>query len=469
MAAIFAVALLSHACTAQLVTTLAGGGSSGQEPGFQNGVGTSALFQLPGGAAISIANRKVYVCDMYNNALRAVTLDGTVTTIAGGGHGAAGSQDGMGTAAGLNGPSVAATSPAWAGVFFSDQYNHKLRFCNPVSGSVCEVRTAVGGGATGSQSGSVDGEGTAALFSYPFGVAISTNGNIFVADTENCKIRFIVFQNDAFSVTTLAGGGAGGTDAGSADGLGTAALFQEPCNVACDAAGAYVYVADTNNNKVRVIEAASGMVTTLAGGGASGTEGGASDGVGTAALISGPQGIALDEARRILYVADVGNNKLRAVTLAGVVTTLAGGGVSGTDAGYTDGYGTAALFSWPFDVSFGGDILYVADFNNNKIRAVALLTPTASHSPSPSFSLSATPTPTPTPTPSSTPSGIPRQPPAAAAPASTAPAIAGACVGALALAGAAFALGVRIREARQQHRGSSKIDAAPLLFAASGE
>ena len=462
MAAIFAIVLLSRACTAQLVTTLAGGGPTGNESGFQDGVGTAALFQAPGSAAISTANGKVYVGDANNNVLRAVSLDGMVTTIAGGGPNAPGSQDGVGTAAGLSEPFGAVTSPTWDKVYFSDRNNNKLRFCEPASGSACQVRTAVGGGASGSQSGSADGVGTAALFNDPIGIATTTAGNFYVADRFNNKLRFIIFHDDTYTVSTLAGGGAGGTDPGSTDGLGTAALFLGPYAVACDAAGAFAYVADSGNHKVRVIEAASGVVATLAGGGASGIQWGATDGFGTAALFDFPEGIALDEAGGILYVADVVNHKLRAVTLAGVVTTLAGGGTGGREPGSTDGYGTAALFSEPYGVSIGGGMLYVADLINNKIRAVVLPTPTASPSPSPS--------PTATPTPSAPPSGTPRQPPAAAAPASAAPAIAGACVGALVLAGVAFALGVRIGEARQQRRGGpSKIDAAPLLFAASGE
>ena len=470
MAAVLLLLIWVQPTTAQLVTTLAGGGPSGQESGFQDGVGTAALFWGPGDAAISSANGKVYVCDSENNVLRAVSLDGSVTTIAGGGPGAPGSQDGVGTAAGLYGPFGAATSPTWDGVYFSDRNNNKLRFCEPASGSACQVRTAVGGGASGSQGGSADGVGTAALFYEPNGVAITTSGSIFVTDSGNNKIRFILFQSGTFTVSTLAGGGAGGTDPGSSDGLGTAALFSAPYAVACDAAGAYAYVADSSNNKVRVIEAASGVVTTLAGGGASGNLSGATDGFGTAALFRGPEGIALDEVGGVLYVADVANNKLRAVTLAGDVTTLAGGGEGGTAPGSTDGYGTAALFAGPYGVSIGGGMLYVADYSNNKIRVVVLPTPSASPSPSPSFSPTATPTLTPTP--SANPSGTRQQPPTAAAPASAAPAIAGACVGALALAGAAFALGVRVGRGGAQRQGqgaASKIDAAPLLFAALGE
>ena len=163
-------------------------------------------------------------------------------------------------------------------------------------------------------SGSADGIGSAARFYYPSGVAADNAGNLYVADTDNDTIRKIVAATGA--VTTLAGqAGSSGSD----DGVASAARFNGPSGVAVDGAGD-VYVADTLNNTLRKITA-SGVVSTLAGL----TEtAGSTDGTGSAALFWGPQGLAIDSGGN-LYVADTNNHTIRKVVPAtGVVTTVAG-------------------------------------------------------------------------------------------------------------------------------------------------
>jgi len=158
-------------------------------------------------------------------------------------------------------------------------------------------------------------------------------------------------------VTTLAGT-AGET--GSADGTGAAAQFDNPQGVATDAAG-NVYVADTGNNAIRKITPA-GVVTTLAGGPTKG----AADGIGPAAQFDGPTALATDTAGNI-YVADTGNCTIRKITPGGVVTTLAGRLIEGA----ADGVGSAALFRYPQGIAVDsvGDI-YVADTANDTIRKI---------------------------------------------------------------------------------------------------
>ena len=163
-------------------------------------------------------------------------------------------------------------------------------------------------------------------------------------------------------VTTLAGS----ETAGTADGVGTAASFSYIGGIAVYATG-NVYVTDSGNHKIRKITP-TGVVTTLAGGGGSGYNGsGSVDGTGTAASFNSPKGVAVDSIGNI-YVADTGNNKIRKITPAGVVTTLAGSGAEGS----TDGTGANSSFSWPSSVTVdsSGNV-YVADSGNSKIRIIS--------------------------------------------------------------------------------------------------
>ncbi len=180
------------------------------------------------------------------------------------------------------------------------------------------VTTFAGSGAPGA----TNGTGTAASFNYPQGVAIDASGNVYVADQGNNQIRKIT---SAGKVTTLAGTLVAGST--NATAIGVSALFNGPTGVAVDAAG-NVYVADFANNQIREINVTTGATTTLAGGSKSGS----ANGTGTAALFNGPAGVAVDAAGNV-YVADFNNNLIRKIAPGGVVTTLAGskaGNANGT-------------------------------------------------------------------------------------------------------------------------------------------
>jgi sugar lactone lactonase YvrE len=248
--------------------------------------------------------------------------------------------DGTGTGARFNNPYGVAVDSAGT-VYVVDTVNNRIRKITPAG-----VVTAL----AGSVYGYLDGTGTGARFSYPYGVAVDSAGTVYVADSENNRIRKIT---PAGVVTTLAGS----TD-GYLDGTGTGAQFSYPCGVAVDSAGT-VYVGDWNNNRIRKITPA-GVVTTLAG-----STVGYLDGTGTGARFNNPYGVAVDSAGTV-YVADSNNNRIRKITPAGVVTTLAGSTV-----GYLDGTGTGAQFNNPCGVAVdSAGTVYVGDSNNFRIRKV---------------------------------------------------------------------------------------------------
>jgi hypothetical protein len=201
--------------------------------------------------------------------------------------------------------------------------------------------------------GSSDGNGTAASFNYPWGVAVDGSGNVYAADASNKMIRKITPSG---VVTTLAGS----TTAGSSNGIGTAASFNLPTGVAVDGSG-NVYVADASSNMIRKITAA-GVVTTLAGS----TTPGSYNGTGTSASFYNPYGVAVDASGNV-YVADALNNMIRKITSSGVVTTLAGSTTSGS----SNGTGTLASFKYPYSITVddSGNV-YVADYGNHMIRKI---------------------------------------------------------------------------------------------------
>ena len=334
--------------SAGLVTTqagLAGGGGSA------DGTGSVAQFYTPLAVAVDSAGN-VYVADTYNETIRKITSAGEVSTLAGEvGHG--GHLDGTGSTAKFSHPSGVAVDSV-GNVYVAD-----FLFCTIRKITSAGVVTTFAG--SWQYSGSANGTGSAARFSYPSGVAVDSAGNVYVADSGNNTIRKIT---SARVVTTLAGSW---QYSGSADGTGSAARFYSPYGVAVDSAG-NVFVADTGNYTIRKITPA-GVVTTLAG--LAGSSGSA-DGTGNAARFDSPNSVAVDSAGNV-YVTDRDNNTIRKITSAGVVTTLAG--VAG-NSGSADGIGSTVRFRSPCNIAVdSAGKIYVADSDNNTIRTGATACP----------------------------------------------------------------------------------------------
>lgn len=243
----------------------------------------------------------------------------------------------------LNGPS--AVYYDGSGLYFTDQMNHSVRTSyDDVSGNGVP--------------GYVDyNSGRYSEYNQPAGIVKDASGNIYVADKMNNVIRII---NSSNIVSTFAGSGT----AGYANGTGTAAQFNQPEGLFIDGSG-NIYVADNGNHMIRKITT-SGVVTTIAGN--SFGLPGLVDGTGSGASFRNPSALTRDASGN-LYVADYGNNCIRKITTAGVVTTIAGS--TSATAGFVNATGTSARFNGPFGITLDGSgNLYVSEKNNHTIRKV---------------------------------------------------------------------------------------------------
>ncbi len=317
--------------------------TGGSLPGFRDGALTDARFHAPAGI-ISDGAGSFYVADTDNYAVRKITTaDGQVATLAG--TSPVGSADGVGPAARFNGPWSLAADGAGT-LYVADTNNQLIRKIDLASGAVTTLAGAAG------MSGTTDGPLASARFTSPSGLALDGAGALYVADRDDRSIRKIDLA--AGTVSTLA----------LAQGTGFSYL-SSPESLAL--VGKKLYVTDSGNHVVVAIELATTTATVLAG--TSGTPGFA-DATGAKARFYSPSGLVSDGADH-LYVADVLNNRVRAIQIStGAVTTLAG-----SNLGSDDGTGPAARFYYPTHLAIdGAGDLYVSDSLNYEVRHVALAT-----------------------------------------------------------------------------------------------
>ncbi|MBV8388327.1 MAG: hypothetical protein JO080_00850 [Mucilaginibacter sp.] len=320
------------------VTTFAGSATGG----YSDGMGTAALFSNPTGIATD-ANGNIYVSDSFNNRIRKIAPDGTVTTVAG--NGTAGYYDTDAANAEFYGPQGLAVD-AQGNIFVADFGNNAIREITTAG----VVKTVAGNGTAGYVNGAAL---TAAEFKGPAAVALDKNGNIFVADRDNNMIRKIT---SAGVVSTVAGTKTPGYVNGTVNTTtGTYASFRAPSGLVVDAQG-NIFVADGGNSAIRQITSA-GVVTTIAGG------------PGQTTLLGTPVALTMDAQSNFFITDETG--RVVELTAAKVLYDLAG---AANVAGFADGSGTSAQFNAPqgICVNPSGNI-FVADFNNNRIRKVVVV------------------------------------------------------------------------------------------------
>jgi hypothetical protein len=287
----------------------------------------------------------LYVADGGNHRIRKMTISTGVVETLAG-SGSAGFANGIGATASFNDP-FGIVGDGNGNLFVVDVNNHRIR---KVVISTGEVSSVAGSGSTGS----TNGTGTSATFAFPQGIALDGSGNLVIADYTNGLIRKMT---PGGSVSTVAGTGF----AGAVNGTGTGASFNGPHGVAVDAAG-NMYVAEGLNHLLRRITP-GGVVTTLAGSGIAGF----TNASGTASAFNAPRGVAIGPDGNI-YMADYTNRRIRMITSSGVVTTFAGSGTAGN----AEGTVTTASFFTPGGIAFDASgHLYVTDFVGQLVRIIA--------------------------------------------------------------------------------------------------
>jgi hypothetical protein len=330
------------------IFTVAGVGTSGFSG--DGGPAISAQLFAPAGVAAT-ADDGVLIADTFNNRVRRVSPAGTITTVAGNGTQGSGGDGGPATGAELARPfGVAATADG--GFLIADTFNSRVRRVSPAG----TITTVAGGGTAGLGDG---GPATNAELFNPIAVAVTADGGFLIADTDNNLVRRV---SPAGTITTVAGASPGGFSGDG--GPATAAQLNQPEGVTTTADGGFL-IADSNNSRVRRVSPA-GTITTVAGTGTVGFSG--DGGPAIAAQLFGPAGVVATSDGGFL-IADSLNNRVRRVSLAGRITTVAGDGTEGFSG--DSGLATAAQLQEPLGVAATADGGFlIADVLNHRVRFV---------------------------------------------------------------------------------------------------
>jgi sugar lactone lactonase YvrE len=334
-----------------IIQTIAGNGApSLAGDGFD---APSAGMGLPYGIAVDGANNE-YIVDNQDNVIRKNDANGVITTVAGDATHPPGftGDNGAATSASLNDPRGVAVDTS-GDIFVSDTGNNRVRRVDHTTGT---ITTFAGNGVAGFAGDG--GPAKSAEINAPRGLTFDAAGNLYIADTANNRVRKVDLTGH---ISTVAGNGTAGFsgDGGSA----TAAKLWGPRGIAFNALGD-MFISDSNNNRIRMVDHTSQKISTFAGNGVAGAAG--DDFPATNAALNFPFGLAFDGAGN-LYIADSGNSRLRMISTTGKISTVVGRcsyGFSGDG-----GSASEAELNLPYGVAVDGvGNVLIADFGNNRIR-----------------------------------------------------------------------------------------------------
>ena len=319
------------------------------------GPATSAQLNWPYGLAVD-GQGSLFIADTFNYRIRKVSSDGVITTVAGNGVRGYSGDGGPATSTSLHYPHGVAVD-GQGNLFIADHGNYRIRKVSPDG-----IITTVAGNGVYGYSGD-GGPATSAQLSNTYGLAVDGQGNLFIA--EYCRIRKV--GPDGI-ITTVAGNGTPGYsgDGGPAT---SAQLNRSIIGVAVDGAG-NLFIADHGNYRIRKVSP-DGIITTVAGNGVWGYSG--DGGPATSTSLHYPHGVAVD-GQGNLFIADYGNYRIRKVSSDGIITTVAGNG----NGGYSgdEGPATSAQLNMPTAVAVDGQgNLFISDSYTNRVRKVSVPLP----------------------------------------------------------------------------------------------
>jgi len=348
--------------TTGTITTIAGTGTAGFAG--DGGPATAAMLNQPLGVSVDEVGG-VYIADSLNHRIRRVSSNGTITTVAGSGVAGFSGDGGAATLAQFNGPAGVAVDPTGA-LVIADTGNNRARVVSLFG----VINTAAG---VGNQAVITDsGVATSTFLSQPHGIAVDSNGALYVADSANNEIRKVTTSG---SISTIAGTGIPGSsgDAGTTgtggivsapDVPATLAQLNYPTDIALDKSG-NLYIVDSGNNRVRRLTASTGVIGAFAGNGSMGF--GGNGGPASGAQLNGASAVAVDSSNNV-YVAD--SAMIHKVNSAGVISVIAGTGFPGFSG--DGGPATSAAVRQPMGLAVdSANALYIADTGNNRIRKIS--------------------------------------------------------------------------------------------------